>query len=390
MAQYSLSARKLERLKRKARRAAEESGMAATLGERPTPLKLQWLAKDKTTAIGKPFEVGGGEGLARVETFHPSGAIGHVTQPIGLDFDAEAPAGAKYLQLTQGKATDTIAFATLAGPSPRLPQEQRRFYSSTARFVFPVFAERFTDPAPFFAAVDQLYHWIMKLDPFREEGMAVNFALHGYYWTTDVQVGQFNTRDKPYNCALAATQPAVTFSGSNPDARAALGHLMLDGKYGLVLINSGVRGGAGGMSRHGYPAWATITACPGESWEAVALHEIGHALGLADEYLDSELQGQQRDDEPNCAVPGQAIPWQNAMSPPHDGASNIYSLADQARLGQQGGRENPGLDFVGRFEGARYRRDYFRPSLDCLMRDTQRLRFCPICQRAIKSRVLGQ
>lgn len=388
MAKFSISARKRAQLMRSAKRAGEESCTLTVVSEkRPATLRLQWLAKDKTTALGEAFELEAGEGQAEVETFHPSGAISHVMRPLDLDFDADVPRGAKYLHLSQGGASDTIAISTLARPSPQAPQQHRRFHSRTARFVFPVFAERFTDPAPFFAAVDALYQWIMALEPFRADGMPEIFALHGYYWTTDPQRGQFNATDNGYDCASAATRPAVTFSGSNPDAKAALGHLMLGGKYGLVLINSSIRGGAGGLAREGYPAWASITACPGERWEAVALHEIAHALGLADEYLDSRLQVEKWDREPNCAAPGDAVPWQTEMSPPFDGLTNIYSLADQAILGRPGGRPDPGRDFVALFQGARYRSDYFRPSSDCLMRNTRCLRFCRICQRAIKARM---
>jgi hypothetical protein len=156
---------------------------------------------------------------------------------------------------------------------------------------------------------------------------------------------------------------------------------MLGGKYGLVLINSGVRGGAGGMAKEGYPAWASITACPGETWQAVALHEIGHALGLADEYQDSRLAGQQRRGEPNCSATklGHDVPWA------FPAGTHIYTHAEQAGMSRNG---PPGLDHVGLFEGARYRPDYYRASLDCLMHHTDCLRFCNVCRAAIRAKLL--
>lgn len=384
MAQFSISSKKLGQLRRKAAEAAgDRDTVAVALGEVPPMLELQWLAGDRKTALGQPFVVEAKDTSAPLEAFRPTGNIESIMVPTGLEFDADAPEGTRYLRVNQGEASDTLAVAGLAGPGPLDPEGDKRFYAEAAEFVFPVFAERFTDADRFFAFVDSLYHWIMQLAPFNAPGMDQRFALHGYYWTTDLSVGQFNTRDISYNCALAHLNPAVTFNGNNANARAALGHLMLEGRYGLVLIDSGVRGGAGGMAKQRYPAWASVAACPGEAWQAVALHEIGHALGLSDEYLDSQRQGEKRDEEPNCATSHQAgdVPWA------FPGGAHVFTLADQAQIGHAGGLPVPAPGTVGLFQGARYRSDYFRPSLNCLMRQTDCLRFCQVCQEAIRAKL---
>ena len=58
-----------------------------------------------------------------------------------------------------------------------------------------------------------------------------------------------------------------------------------NGRLTIVLVNLGIRGGAGGTQDR--PAWVTTTSGPNEVWQAVALHELGHSFGLADEYDDA-------------------------------------------------------------------------------------------------------
>jgi IgA peptidase M64/Big-like domain-containing protein len=92
---------------------------------------------------------------------------------------------------------------------------------------------------------------------------------------------------------------------------------------------------------------------------AIALHEMGHLFaGLADEYVDAELAGDQvpeyREGKfPNvttAADPAQ-IPWR-------------HWFADSARIPQAAGEAG-----VGRFEGAFYSANgFYRPKLDSIMR----------------------
>lgn len=386
MGQFNISAGRVGRLRKK---VAAAGGAAGTLDNGPETLQLQWLARDKKTALGDAIELEAGADKLPVEAFHPSGAIRNMMIPVGLEFGGDAPQGAEYLHVSQGGESSTYSLESVTAQEADDPEQEQRFTSPTARFVFPVFAERFTDPAPFFAAVKALHTYIIGRAPFNEPGMDSIFALRGYYWRTDPRVGRFDTKDKGYNCVEARSKPAMTFSGSNADARAALGPYMWEGKYGLVLINSDIRGGAGGQADQGNPAWASIKSCSGEDWEAVALHEIGHALGLADEYLDSNLKKQSRNKEPNCAGSTGAgdVPWHGHYSPGMAG-SHVYSIPEQSELGKPGQRPVPKADFVGLFQGARYRDDYYRPSINCLMRYTNCDYFCPICVDAIRAKLL--
>ena len=143
----------------------------------------------------------------------------------------------------------------------------------------------------------------------------------------------------------------------------------------MVLINRNIRGGAGGSKDR--PAWVTTTSGPNESWQAVALHELGHSFGLADEYTNSAQPVPEPTPlEPNVTDRRNATraPWAAMVTPgfPHDPTCAA------------GVRPPAPLGVVGTFEGARYReRGRFRPTAECLMDRTDRL-FCPVCQAHIR------
>jgi hypothetical protein len=156
----------------------------------------------------------------------------------------------------------------------------------------------------------------------------------------------------------------------------------------------------GGMQFDGM-AIATLQAGPehdrhvGRAAQTVA-HEIGHVLGLADEYASDN----------GCAAPephleryqGAPIEAPNVFSandpngPPWiarlNAASPTVSNPDCRRCGPRADQLTPAvLDAIGRFEGAHRRHcGVFRSEFDCIMRGN-RNQFCNVCMDRIEALV---
>ena len=216
MASFSVGSKTVKKIRQGAALGTRETVAHARLRRQPVALQCRWLAKDKATSLGSDFSLGLPVD-APMEAYLSGGRMGHVMVVPGVQFDSVPPKGAHYLQLGQGAASQIISRARLQAAKPSRPDQQMAFGPDDATFVFPIFAERYTDPARFFAAVGELYHWIINVPPFDEQYVRDRFALLGYYWPTDPVVGQCNTRDKEYNCAKPPKQ-AVVFHGDNETA----------------------------------------------------------------------------------------------------------------------------------------------------------------------------
>lgn len=372
-------------------RSLSRSGGLEALGSHEDRPELTgcWLAEDGRTKLGEPFRIDAS--AAKAEAFKPSGQIKHIDIVSGIAFAGEPDAGAGHLRLSdnRGPLLD-LPLHVLRAPGRLQEVTPTQFGPEDARFVYPVFSERFAVEQDFLTAVDSLYHWILGVPPFDEPDVQRAFRIDAYFWSTLAERGHFDTKDIDYDCADPPTSAAI-FAGDNVRAKSLLEGLLLRDRYGLVLINSSVRGGAGGVAEYGYPAWVSITACPTEHWQAVALHEIGHSLDLADEYIDPGLASRPPGKEPNyskSANPTDAG-WSTMFTERPFTEQSIFSLERQKSLGTPQGPSVPGKDFVGLFAGARYRTDYFRPSLTCLMRSTGTLRFCNICAQSIRRTITG-
>lgn len=391
----SVNARILRDLRsadRRERRRSDGSLWAAAHRAGAARVTAQWLAGDKGRKLGRPFTLTMPE-PGWVEAFLPDGRIRQVRVRPPLEIERTVPAEARYLRLTIGQASRDVKLATIvARPvAASLIGESRPFGPATATFVFPVFAECFPESGPFFAHVRSLYRWIVGEDgpgipPFNRADIKARFGLLAHFSPSDPAAGRFGTRVPRYDCQNPGNN-AVALVPNNRAARDTLKPLMLRETYGLVLINSGYRGGAGGQAQYGFPAWATTTACPGEDWRAIALHEIAHGLGLGDEYSHPWPAAQPPRRQPNIASSNKIneAPWRKRLEN-RPGEVLVISQAAQAAMATN----PPAADFVGLFQGAHYSpTKYYRPAFTCLMRATNVKRFCPVCFDAIVARILS-
>jgi hypothetical protein len=335
-------------------------------GEPKPRLHAQWR-----TASGEPLGPATDLGVVDDDVLEHPGENGsymrtRVSRPPVLR--GEPPEGAHQLHLSfAAVAMAPIAAHALAQSPDQLgPPTQRQLLGpADAHMVLPVVAERFDQWPDFLATGQALFDWIQTQPPF--DGLPGAMALDLLFWPSDPDHGLFQTDD-------GKCQPNRLFYGDRVLARELLHPYLGASPVSVILINSTLRGGAGGQP--GYSAWVSIAAAPGEAWQAVALHEVGHGFGLGDEYVDAIHAGDPVPDplEPNISDspdPTEA-PWSTQVSLPATPAPS----GDLVATGPAG---------IGTFQGARYRTDFYRATANCLMRSTGG-QFCPVCQEHIRSR----
>ena len=311
--------------------------------------------------------------IANVEFPNPDGSFGHedVAEPVAFAAKAD-PAATRLAISSGGRRLALVPLGALGVASSKLKKPRTEIVGPAgAAYVVPVVSERFTDFAAFIQKVRNLRDYIVGKAPFNAPAVAARFALKALYWqSADPANGLFNTGDGQI--------VGNRFHGDRALARKRLKKFIAKNRPTLILINSTRRGGAGGTFQD--PTWVSITGAPNEDWRGIALHEIGHALGLADEYVDLNVADSPPAKlEPNVSETARAgaAPWAAKITvPSHLAPSHPVTVPPTP--------VPPNV--VGTFEGARYRNKYFRPAATCMMRVAGH-DFCPVCQDHIRSRI---
>ncbi|WP_448579252.1 M64 family metallopeptidase [Thermaurantiacus sp.] len=283
-----------------------------------------------------------------------------------VEFQTRLPIGATSFRLEEaGRLPIEAGIAETASPRPRKPRSITRLGGRSPRFLLAVLAERYDQESAFLADCRELFAAILATPPFGD--FPDRIGLVALYWKTDPLVGQLGP--------LQESTATDLIYGDRRLAAAFLAKARVKANRAIVLVNHPRRGGAGGTAD--VPAWVTNRHSATDRWTDVALHELGHALGLGDEY-DSDNPDEPPGLEPNIATspdPMQA-PWKALVTAP--------SPVPTARSGE--GAHLP-EETVGTFEGARYRRTgRFRAQYRCRMRST-RDPFCACCQALIRAKL---
>jgi hypothetical protein len=294
------------------------------------------------------------------------GGITHVaTEPL-IAFMTRLPKGAVAFRLDEpGRDVITPGIVETASPRPKKPDSRRRFGAQDARFVLAIMAERFDREAAFHADCRQLLAAIEATAPFSE--MPGRVAVEALFWKSDPGKGLFGPLQMGTGTDLIFGDRKLT--------AAFLEKSGVRSDLAIVLVNLAKRGGAGGTSK--FPAWVTNQPSATDRWEDVAIHEIGHAFGLGDEY-DSPNPQATSDIEPNIGeTPDPArVPWAHLCNVAGPGPTAPFN----------GGATLP-AGTIGTFEGARYQQHgRFRPQFACRMRTT-RDPFCERCRELIRARI---
>lgn len=296
----------------------------------------------------------------------PEGACewGLARQPLSLEFDA-LPTGATRALVSHKNLAAPLDFALRAAPLP--PAEiWRGDLKPGAQFTVLLLAEWFADPDRFWQACDQFERELFAQPPFDALGAAGTVGVTGAWWPSNPANGLFATREHDIRRIYGDNTRAM---------KAARGVRQAD--LTIVLIDSPEWGGAGGAGA-GQASWASIVGFD-PRWPGMAIHEMGHAFGLMDEYEDPGPKIGYKSSFPNISNKRNAAKtaWKHLVSP--------GIPLDPTQANPPGGGVPTGS--IGTFEGALYKsKGLYRPAQDCRMRHTN-VPFCKVCSAHIESRL---
>jgi hypothetical protein len=286
------------------------------------------------------------------------------------------PTGAQSIQFRRGNAVATFAAKSDVEPWTAT-QRTSPFGSGNEQFEIRVFSELFGDFARFQARVSEFYDALRQVVPFTAVDAAGKLRVVGHYASSPGAGGHFRT--------VVTVKPGERRVYGDPEyARGRLAP-SLNKMPALILIDSEVGGGAGGALGNGrpyWPAWAsTASMGKGTSWLQVAIHELAHGFGLSDEYIDAKMAARKLPPQyPNVsnAQFAESLSWNDlaALPPP-------TPLPTHNGTGLPTGAIGPGRELAA-YIGAYYADNFWRPSLNCRMRNYEPGGFCRVCSRIIR------
>lgn len=255
---------------------------------------------------------------------------------------------------------------------------------SATRWDLVILGDGYTAEKLFFyeSQVDELIHWILNAEPFRELQSAIN--VH----RVNVASDDSGVSDLCKG-VLRSTFFESTFCGPNridrsltTNQRRALEvaeEAVAEMNGALMIVNSEKYGGSG------EDAVAVVSTGALDQ----ALHEMGHSFfHLADEYpfysscaeTDHDRYAGAEPAEPNVTADRRATKWSKLLTRGVD-----LPTTRNANCSQCDPQPSPlPSGTIGAFEGARYFKcGLYRPSFDCVMGLTGRT-FCAVCQDAIR------
>lgn len=297
----------------------------------------------------------------------PGGAMAQVAADPLVALSSRVPEGATGFRIDEpGRFPVFGALESAIRIEPRRPDQHNRIGADRPKFLLAVLAERYSEPAPFLADCAHLLAAIEAIEPFAS--LKGRLAIDALFWKTDPARGQLGP--------LFEASDTDLIYGDRQLAADFLKKAKVKADLGLVLVNHHRRGGAGGNAH--FPAWVTNRDSATDKWPAVAIHELGHALGLGDEY-DSPNSNAAPGLEPNITKEAdpRRTPWATLVTHP----APVPTLANGASAASL----PPGA--IGTFEGARYcKTGLYRAQATCMMRTTG-APFCVRCQQLIRARL---
>jgi IgA Peptidase M64 len=331
-----------------------------------------------------------------VET-HGHGASPKITaSPATASVTLEAGVGATHAQILFKGKYSFVPLPTGKFSAWPVPELRTVHSGSDPQWKLVVIAELFRPGTQekFFQHCRDLAAHLLDSPPFNHAEVAKRIQVDGYFVASPPE-GLFASTKETERRIYGDFKLVQQFI-------AARGIKLRNNDMVLVLMNLPWRGGAGERDDENI-AWATpVSLYYGEGtqqvlqedWRDVALHEIGHAFELDDEY-EGAWAGAPPKMQANVTnnADYNAAPWKEqftSMPPP-------VLLSDQRVLPQNDWSRDWATNDemrdwsgkIGMFEGARYKTyGYWRSSLLCKMRLT-RDKFCPQCQAIIEKAILS-
>lgn len=338
----------------------------------PRDFELTWLAANDEP-IGPPQRVSVPSPI-QVEYFGaPDGPAWRKSRPDAA-IPTVMPEGTQALRIGgSGLETQQISLAALSRSEPGPPDAILAKGDPAAAWQLAVVGDGYASEQAFADDIERLWQECEDARPFAQLAADGRFALVGLFWQAPDRQSLFGARQRDSN-------PWIIYGSQEAVVAAVHGAGVPHNKV-LVVMNRDERGGAGGFGSE-IPSWTSNVSADNERWTQIALHELGHAFGLADEYV-TEGNGTPAPDplEPNVSEDPDplSVSWQDSVTIVN---GDVPSLPF--------GAASPfGADAIGTFQGARYdSAKYYRPAAECRMLWVNR-QFCPVCTAHIDAAVKG-